>query len=418
MPETIQDARRRDEADPLKGFRSRFHFPTDEDGNELIYLCGNSLGLQPKSVREHLEVELEDWAKLGVEGHFDGRNPWYSYHEIFSEPVAEIVGAKPHEVVVMNSLTTNLHLLMVSFYRPTPERYKILIEKSAFPSDQYAVASQAAFHGYDPKDAIVEFGPREGEETLRTEDIEAWLEENGQDVALVMFGGVNYYTGQAFELDRISAAAHKAGALVGFDCAHAAGNVRLQLHDSGADFACWCTYKYMNSGPGAVAGAFVHERHELNPDLPRFAGWWGNDPATRFKMEPEFVPQRGAGGWQLSNAPVFSMAPHKASVEIFAEAGMDRLREKSVALTSYALDLIATIPTERFRIITPRDPAHRGAQLSIQVMSDGRELFTALQAGGVVCDFREPDVIRIATAPLYNNHEDVFRFCEILQETT
>jgi kynureninase len=418
MPETLADARRRDEADPLKGFRSRFFFPTDDHGNELIYLCGNSLGLQPRTVREHLEVELEDWAKLGVEGHFHGRNPWYSYHEIFSEPVAEIVGAKPHEVVVMNGLTTNLHLLMVSFYRPTPQRYKILIEKSAFPSDQYAVASQAKFHGWDPADAIVEFEPREGEETLRTEDIEAWLAENGDDVALVMFGGVNYYTGQAFELKRIAAAAHKAGAMVGFDCAHAAGNVRLQLHDSGADFACWCSYKYLNSGPGSVAGAFVHERHAFDPELPRFAGWWGNDPETRFEMKPEFVPQRGAGGWQLSNAPVFAMAPHKASVEIFAEAGMDRLRAKSVALTTYALDLIDTIPTERFRVITPRDPAHRGCQLSIQVMREGRELFAALQAAGIVCDFREPDVIRIAGAPLYNSFEDIYRFCEILRETT
>ena len=423
MTHTLEDARRRDNEDKLAPFRQEFYFPElpakqgeGGEGGEAIYLCGNSLGLQPRAVKEHLLVELEDWAKYGVEGHFHGRNPWFDYHEFLTEKMAAVVGAKPLEVVVMNALTVNLHLLMVSFYRPTPERYKIVIEVGAFPSDQYAVDSQARFHGFDPTDAIVEFAPRDGEYTLRTEDITDWLKEHGHEVALVMFGGVNYYTGQALDMAAITRAGHEAGCVVGFDLAHAAGNLALQLHDDGPDFAAWCSYKYLNSGPGGVAGVFVHERHANNPDLPRFAGWWGNDPESRFQMSREFVPQAGAGGWQLSNAPVLAMASLKASLELFDRAGMPALRQKSEALTGYLLELIDEIPNERFEIITPRDPGARGCQLSIRTRFDGQELFQALTDAGVICDFRRPDVIRVAPAPLYNSFEDVWRFCQVLRE--
>ena len=416
MTAALERARALDEADELAHLRDAFHFPTDEDGEPLIYLCGNSLGLQPKSVREHLAVELEDWARLGVEGHFEGRNPWYDYHEFLTEPMARVVGAQPHEVVVMNALTVNLHLLMVSFYRPTPARHKILIEQGAFPSDQYVVDSQARFHGYDPAEAVVELGPRDGEHTLRTEDIAAWLDEHGHEVALVLLGGVNYYTGQALDVAAITEAGHRRGCVVGFDMAHAAGNVRLQLHEHGPDFAAWCSYKYLNSGPGGVSGVFVHERHAEDHELPRFAGWWGNDPGTRFEMPREFVPQRGAAGWQLSNAPVLAMAALRASLELFEQAGMDALRDKSEQLTSFMLGLIDDIPHERFEIITPRRLSARGSQLSIRARQGARELFEALSEAGIVCDFRRPDVIRVAAAPLYNSFEDVWRFCEILRQ--
>lgn len=423
MTHTLEDARRRDNEDRLAPLREEFLFPAlpssneeGGDGGEAIYLCGNSLGLQPRAVKEHLLVELEDWARYGVEGHFHGRNPWFDYHEFLTEKMAAVVGAKPVEVVVMNALTVNLHLLMVSFYRPTAKRYKIVIEAGAFPSDQYAVDSQARFHGYDPKEAIVEFTPRDGEYTLRTEDIVDWLKEHGHEVALVMFGGVNYYTGQALDMAAITRAGHEAGCVVGFDLAHAAGNLALQLHEDGPDFAAWCSYKYLNSGPGGVAGVFVHERHANNPDLPRFAGWWGNDPESRFQMSREFVPQAGAAGWQLSNAPVLAMASLKASLELFDRAGMAALRQKSEALTGYLLELIDEIPNERFEIITPREPSARGCQLSIRTRFDGQELFQALTDAGVICDFRRPDVIRVAPAPLYNSFEDVWRFCQVLRE--
>lgn len=412
---TLEDARRLDAEDPLRGFRSRFHFPTIH-GEDTVYLCGNSLGLQPRGTAALLAEELEDWATLGVEGHFDGRRPWYDYHEMFAEPLGHVVGALPHEVVVMGSLTANLHMLMVSFYRPTPSRYKIVIEANAFPSDQYAVASQARFHGFDPTDAIVEFRPRDGEALIRTEDVEAWLVEHGDEVALVMFGGVNYYSGQAYDMARITAAGHAAGAMVGFDLAHAAGNLELKLHDWGCDFAAWCTYKYLNSGPGGVGGAFVHERWADAPDLPRFAGWWGNDPKTRFEMSDRFTPQHGAAGWQLSNAPVLSMAAHKAALDLFVEATMPALRRKSVALTEYLLARLDAIPSERFEVITPRDPNARGGQLSIRALGDGRALFSELQAAGIICDFRKPDVIRIGAAPLYNSFEDLWRFAAVLAE--
>lgn len=406
----LETARALDAKDPLRAFRNKFHFPTRDDGTPLIYLCGNSLGLQPKAVQQIVSEELEDWKSLGVEGHFRGRRPWFSYHEMFAEPLAEIVGAKPIEVVAMNSLTTNLHLLMVSFYRPTETRYKILIEASAFPSDQYAVASQARFHGFDPSDAIVEAAPRDGEILLRTEDIEQYLRDHGDEVALILFGGVNYYSGQAFDFERITKAGHDAGAIVGFDLAHAAGNLRLRLHDWDVDFAAWCSYKYLNSGPGGVGGAFVHERFSRDDTLPRFEGWWGNDPETRFQMTPEFVPAAGADAWQLSNAPVLSMAAHKASIEIFAEAGMDRIREKSIKMTEFLLNALDAIDPKPFDVITPRDPKYRGSQLSLRARTLGKQLFENLTAAGVVCDFRKPDVVRIAPAPLYNTFQDLAKF--------
>ena len=413
---TVDDARRRDADDELRSFRQQFYFPTI-DGTEAIYLCGNSLGLQPKATRQIVNEELDAWAELGVEGHFEGRRPWYGYHEMFAEPLSHVVGALPHEVVAMGSLTANLHFLMVSFYRPTPQRFRIVLEANAFPSDRYAVAAQAALHGFDPQTAIVELGPREGESLLRTEDVERFLEREGDSVALVVPSGVNYYTGQAYDMARITNAAHDAGAMVGFDLAHAVGNLQLQLHDWGCDFAAWCGYKYLNSGPGGVAGAFVHERWAHAPELPRLAGWWGNDPDVRFEMPAVFDPQRGAAGWQVSNAPVLAMAAHKASLDLFVDAGMPRLRAKSVALTEYLLSLIDDIPTDRYRVLTPRDPAHRGGQLSIQVADDAEGLFEALRAAGVICDFRKPDVIRLAVAPLYNSFEDVWRFAQVLRET-
>lgn len=412
---TLEYARSRDAADDLSKFRDEFLFPTNEEGDALIYLCGNSLGLQPKKVREYVDIELEDWAKFGVEGHFHGRNPWYGYHEFLTAPMARVVGALPHEVVVMNALTVNLHLLMVSFYRPTKQRYKIMIEAGAFPSDQYAVDSQARFHGFDPAEAIIEVAPRDGEHTLRTEDIVALIDEHGDSLALVMLSGVNYYTGQAYDIRAITEAGHANGCVVGFDLAHAAGNLNLRLHDDGPDFAAWCSYKYLNSGPGGVSGVFVHERHDRSPDLPRFAGWWGNDPETRFEMPRTFSPHRGAEGWQLSNAPVLAMASLRASLDLFDEAGIQTLRAKSEQLTAYMLELIDAIPNDRFEIITPREPSARGAQLSIRTRFDGQELFAALTEAGVVCDFRRPDVIRVAPAPLYNSFEDVWTFCEILR---
>lgn len=406
-----------DAEDPLAHMREKFFFPPGHDGEPLIYLCGNSLGLQPRGVREALEAELEKWALYGVEGHFEEPFSWYAYHEWFAGPVGRIVGAKSEEVVVMNSLTTNLHLLMVSFYRPTKERYKILIEGSAFPSDQYAVQSQVRVHGFDPADAVVEIEPRAGEHLIRTEDIEGYLEEHGHEVALVMIGGVNYYTGQVFDMEAITRAGHAAGARVGFDLAHAAGNVELKLHEWGVDFAVWCSYKYLNSGPGGVAGAFVHERFAEDKTIERFAGWWGTDPATRFEMGPIFEPQAGAAGWQLSNAPILAMAAHRASVELFEEATMGALRAKSLKMTGYLLELLDELPEGAFEVLTPREPEARGSQVSIRAAGRGEALFKRLQEGGVVCDYRRPDVVRIAAAPLYNSFEDLWRFWEILRES-
>ncbi|TXD31435.1 kynureninase [Lujinxingia vulgaris] len=410
-------ARQLDRDDPLGGFRERFHIPTGSSGEPVLYLCGNSLGLQPKGVEKALGEELEKWANLGVDGHFAEPNPWYSYHEIFNEPMAAVVGAQPDEVVVMNSLTTNLHLLMVSFYRPSAERFKILIEGGAFPSDLYAVQSQARFHGFDPAEAIVELYPRDGEKTLRDEDIIAAIEREGDQLALVLFGGVNYYTGQLFDMGAITEAGHRAGAMVGFDLAHAAGNAPLKLHEWGPDFAAWCSYKYLNSGPGGVAGVFVHERHLGRKDIPRFEGWWGTDPSTRFEMGPSFEPQYGAGAWQLSNAPVLPMASLRASLALFTEATMEALRDKSEKLTGYLFELVTAIGADAFEVITPAEPERRGCQLSILAAGDGELLHKRLMAADVICDYRRPNVIRVAPTPLYNTYEDVWRFWKILEES-
>lgn len=417
--DTLSFAQQLDAADPLRHFRGRFHFPQHK-GRDVVYFTGNSLGLQPKSLRDSVMQELDDWASLGVEGHFHARRPWMPYHEFLTEQAAKIVGAKPLEVVMMNQLTVNLHLLMVSFYRPTKQRFKIICEYKAFPSDQYALESQARFHGFDPAEAVIEVAPREGEYLIRHDDILAAIEKHKNELALVMFGGVNYFTGQLFDMKAITEAAHKAGALAGFDLAHAAGNVKLSLHDWNVDFACWCSYKYLNSGPGGVAGAFVHERH-ANSDLPRFAGWWGYEKATRFKMEKGFKPIAGAEGWQLSNAPVLSMAAHKASLEIFDEAGMDALAAKAEKLTEYLEFIIDTISAEqpdgkKLEIITPRVKKDRGCQLSVVAHGRGKNLFTVLLDNGVIADWREPNVIRMAPVPLYNSFEDIHRFGQMLRE--
>lgn len=414
---SLEFARSLDAQDELKEYRNRFHIPVI-DGKEVVYLCGNSLGLQPKSTKEYIDVELQAWAELGVEGHFKGKNPWKYYHHLFSEPEAKIVGALPHEVVVMNNLTANLHLMMVSFYRPTQSRYKIMIEGGAFPSDQYAVESQVRFHGFNPDEAIIELVPRKGEHTIHIEDILQKIEENKDSLALVLLGGVNYYTGQAFEMDKITEAAHKIGALAGYDLAHGAGNLLLKLHDWNVDFAVWCTYKYLNSGPGGTSGVFVHERWANAPELPRFAGWWGYDEATRFQMKKGFKPMYGAAGWQLSNAQILPMAAHKAALDIFSEVGMEKLRAKSDKLTAFTEFLIRDNMQKNrasdFEIITPSDPKHRGAQLSLLALKNGRELFQKISDNHIIADWREPNVIRIAPAPLYNSFEDVFRFADVL----
>jgi len=411
-------AQQKDQQDPLRKYRSQFFFPNFHS-DEVVYFTGNSLGLQPKSTKEYIQQELDDWAKWGVEGHFHAKNPWFSYHELLTPKIAKVVGAKDIEVVVTHSLTTNLHLLMVSFYRPEEKRYKILCEGKAFPSDQYALESQVKFHGYDPKDAIVEVFPREGEHTLREEDIIAKINEVGEELALVMIGGVNYYTGQRLDMERITKVGHEVGAIVGWDLAHAAGNVELALHDWGVDFAAWCSYKYLNSSPGGVSGMFVHERHAKNDQLPRFAGWWGHNKEERFQMKPGFIPVEGAEGWQLSNAPVLGMAAHNASLDIFEEVGMEAVFVKRDDLTAYLEFVIQAVSASSekadFEIITPKDPKRRGAQLSILAHGQGKALFDAMAEAGVVADWREPNVIRIAPAPLYNSYEDVFRFGEILK---
>jgi kynureninase len=403
-----------DRADPLAGFRDKFHIPRNSSGSELIYFTGNSLGLQPKTAREYVEEELDDWARLGVEGHLRGEHPWLAYHEFLTEPMARVIGAKPIETVVMNSLTVNLHLLMVSFYRSTRERYKIVIEKGAFPSDQYAVESQLRFHFRSSDGALIELAPREGESKLRTDDILETIEREGDSIALILLGGVNYYTGQAFDMEAIAAAGHRAGAVVGFDLAHAAGNIELRMHDWNVDFAAWCSYKYLNGGPGSVGGAFVHERHANSFDLPRFAGWWGHDKETRFLMGPEFKPLAGAEGWQISNPPILQMAALRASLEIFDEAGMGALTEKSKTLTGYLEDLLNEIRDDRISVITPSDPGERGCQLSIRVKDADKSLFDRITSRGVSADWREPDVIRVAPVPLYNSFADVRMFAEIL----
>jgi len=418
MENTLAFARGLDAKDPLNQFRSRFYIP-QHNGSDAVYLTGNSLGLQPRSAETYIKQELEDWARLGVEGHFDARKPWMPYHEQFAQQLASITGSLPDEVVAMNQLTVNLHLLMVSFYRPTKERFKIICEAKAFPSDQYAIESQVKFHGLDPAEAIVEVAPRAGEHTLRQEDIFAAISQHGAQTALVLFGGVNYYTGQVLDMQSITVAAHEAGALAGFDLAHAAGNITLRLHDWKVDFACWCSYKYLNSGPGGVAGAFVHEKHITDTSVPRFAGWWGYKKETRFKMEKGFDPIPTAEGWQLSNAPVLSMAAHKAALDIFEEAGWEKLEAKRLQQNIF-LDHVLQEAGAKFHgqleIITPTATAQRGCQVSMLVHKNGRPVFDKLTKAGVIADWREPDVIRIAPVPLYNSFEDIWKFGHLLQE--
>ncbi|SFT85493.1 Kynureninase [Lishizhenia tianjinensis] len=416
---SLEFAREKDAKDELNKYRDQFHIPNFRE--DVVYFTGNSLGLQPKTTKDYIQRELNDWAKWGVEGHFYAEKPWFEYHEFLTDKAARVVGALPKEVVITHSLTTNLHLLMVSFYRPEGKRKKIICEAKAFPSDQYALESQVKFHGLDPQTDLVEVAPREGEHLIREEDIYAKIAEVGDELALVMIGGVNYYTGQLFDMKTITEKAHAVGAICGFDLAHAAGNIHLKLHDWGVDFAAWCTYKYLNSSPGGVSGIFVHERHEYKPELPRFAGWWGYDKETRFQMEPGFNPMKGAEGWQLSNAPVLGMAAHLASLDIFDEVGMEKLCAKRDDLTAYLEFVIDEISARNenatFEIITPRDKSKRGAQLSILAHGQGKALFDAMTERGVVADWREPNVIRVAPAPLYNSYEDVYNFGRILEES-
>ena len=438
MASTSDFAQEQDRHDPLRHFREKFCIPNGPDGSEGVYFTGNSLGLMPKTVRGYVEQEFKDWETLGVEGHVHAQNPWLPYHELLCKKMARVIGADPIETVVMNSLTVNLHLLMVSFYRPTGKRRKIMIERGAFPSDQYAVESQIEFHRNEsepgaiatgvladdqknrvstaPRFDLIQLTPRDGESTLRTEDIIETIGREGDSIALILLGGVNYYTGQAFDMQAITAAGHNVGAVVGFDLAHAAGNIKLNMHDWDVDFAAWCSYKYLNGGPGAVGGAFVHARHARSFDLPRFAGWWGHDKETRFQMGPEFQPIAGAEGWQISNPPILQMAALRASLEIFDEAGMSELTEKSKSLTGYLELLIDDLSDKHISVITPRDSEERGCQLSIRVNRGDKSLHEHLVSRGVFADWREPDVIRVAPVPLYNSFADVFRFAEILKD--
>ena len=409
-------AKKLDVNDPLKSFRDKFFIPII-NGNECIYFTGNSLGLQAKTTQDYVLNELEDWASFGVEGHFHARQPWLSYHEMFPQLLTKIVGALPEEIVVMNQLTVNLHLLMASFYQPTKERFKIICEAKAFPSDQYALETQARFHGLNPEEAIIEVAPREGEYIIRTEDILATIKQHANETALVIFGGVNYYSGQVFDMKTITQASHEAGAYCGFDLAHAAGNIELHLHDWDVDFACWCSYKYLNSGPGGVAGVFINKKHTSNKKLPRLAGWWGHDKETRFKMEKGFNPIATAEGWQLSNAPVLSMAAHKAALDIFEEAGIENLITKGQKLSDYLIFIIDELnqssEKKLIEIITPRN--EKGCQVSLLMLERGKDVFDALKQNGILADWREPNVIRIAPVPLYNSFEDVWKFGEIVK---
>lgn len=407
---TLSFAQSLDKADQLKNYRDQFIFP-QHDGKDVFYFTGNSLGLQPKKAKEYILEELEDWGKYGVEGHFQSRRNWFGYHHFLTDKAAKIVGAKTEEVAIMNTLSVNLNLLMVSFYRPQGKRIKIMMEAAAFPSDHYAVQQQVKFHGLNPKDDIILLHPRQDEYCIRTEDILNIIEDNKDELALVMLGGVNYYTGQFFDLESITKKAHEVGAIAGYDLAHAAGNIVLKLHDWKVDFACWCSYKYLNSGPGGVASIFVHEKHGNNPDLPRFAGWWGNEEKDRFLMKSEYIPAKGASGWQQSNAQIFSMAAHLASLEIFEQAGIENLRTKSEQMTGYLENLLKEIP--QIKIITPSNPKERGCQLSLIAIDKPKELFKFLQDNGIITDWREPDVIRVAPVPLYNRFED----CWVLYQT-
>jgi kynureninase len=417
MPTTSEQiAEELDREDSLKNYRSQFYIPSGKTRIEQLYFTGNSLGLQPKSVQTYIQQELDDWKNFGVEGHFHGKNPWFSYHHFF-EKEAKVVGAKKDEVIVMNNLTVNLHLLLVSFYRPSAKRYKIIMEAGAFPSDMYVIESQVKHHGFNYDDAVIELEPRKGEYHLKTEDVVQAIDEAGDELALLFFSGVQYYTGQYFDIKTLTAAAHKVGAMAGFDCAHAAGNVKLQLHDWQVDFAAWCTYKYMNSGPGGVSGVFIHEKHGNNPDTPRFAGWWGHKESERFQMKRGYIPEPGAAGWQLSNAPVITMAAHKASVDMFDEVGMDALVAKGQKLNRFleqvVIDAQISNPKLAFEIITPED---RGCQLSMLTNENGKSLFEYLTANDVIADWREPNVIRLAPVPFYNSFQDIWEFGELLKK--
>ena len=403
---------KKDKEDPLNKYRNEFLIPTNNKGEELIYLCGNSLGLQPKKTSNYIQQELNDWAKFGVEGHTDAKNPWLPYHEFLTNSMAKIVGAKTNEVVIMNSLTTNLHLMMVSFYQPSEKKYKILIESDAFPSDKYAMESQLKFHGYCKKEGLIQWKPREGEELCRMEDLEHIMKEQGDEIALIMIGCTNYYSGQLYPLKKITQIGHKYNCMVGFDLAHGVGNIQPNLHESGADFAVWCTYKYLNSGPGSLGGCFVHERYAKNNTLNRFAGWWGHNKKTRFNMRHEFDVLPGAEGWQLSNPAILSMAAIKASLDLFEEAGFENIIAKSKSLTGFLEYLIDGLNNPKINIITPKNPKERGCQLSIQVKDANKKLHSLLTQNGVISDWREPDVIRVAPAPLYNSYQDVYEFIQ------
>lgn len=412
---TLAYARQLDEQDDLRKLRDQFHFPVQKDGQPFLYLCGNSLGLQPKSTLQGIQQELEDWKNWGVEGHFNAKNPWLPYHEFLTEAMANVVGAQPQEVVVMNTLTVNLHLMMVSFYQPKGNRKKIVIEADAFPSDKYAVESQLKFHGYDPGECLIELKAREDEYCLREDDILDLIESNGNEIALIVLGNTNYYTGQFFDMKKITFHGHQKGCMVGFDCAHGAGNVPLELHESGCDFAVWCSYKYLNSGPGSLGGAFVHERHLMNNNLPRFEGWWGHNKDTRFTMRDAFDPIQSVEAWQLSNPPILSMAAVWSSLKMFEEAGIYNLRGKAIDLTNYLETLVKSLGKDVVNIITPPHPSQRGSQLSIQVKNSNKELFNKISEKGVIADWREPDVIRVAPTAMYNSFEDVYHFYHILK---
>lgn len=412
----LETAKHLDREDALSEYRECFERPTDDQGQPLIYLCGNSLGLQPKQTKKYLELELEHWAKWGVDGHTEGKNAWLPYHELLTHQMAKVVGGKPQEVVVMNTLTVNLHLMMVSFYRPTKERFKVIIEADAFPSDRYAVESQIKFHGFDPKEALILWQPNPEDGLCHFSDFEQLMQEHGQSTALVMLGNSNYYSGQVYPIRAITDISHHYGATVGFNLAHGAGNILCDLHENQVDFAVWCTYKYLNSGPGSLGGVFVHQRHAHAHELPRFTGWWGHNKETRFKMRDEFDPIPGAEGWQLSNPPILSMAAIRASLDLFDRAGMKSLREKSIKLTGFLADSLNALSHDKIRILTPIDPVQRGAQLSLQIKNSDKTLHQKLTDLGVVSDWREPDVIRVAPAPLYNSFQDVHEFVQRLSQ--
>ena len=412
---SLDYAKQLDQEDPISYLRNQFHIPRDKHGKEWLYFTGNSLGLQPKITSKYIEQELDDWANFGVEGHFEAKNPWLSYHELLTDTMAKVVGAKPIEVVVMNTLTTNLHLLMVSFYQPSKTKYKIIIESDAFPSDRYAVQSQLSFHGFDPEEALIEWKPKEGKELLELEDLKSILDSQGDEVALLLIGGVNYYTGQYLDIKKIAELGHAKKCMVGIDLAHGAGNIQPNLHDSSIDFAAWCTYKYLNSGPGSLSGLFVHEKHAQRKDLPRFAGWWNHNKETRFNMRQPFDVMEGAEGWQLSNPPILSMAAIKASLDIFEKVGMNALVKKSKKLTGFFEYLVNEIASDTIEIITPTNPNERGCQLSLQVKNADKSLHKKLTENNIITDWREPDVIRCAPVPMYTSFEDVYHMVTILE---